>query len=389
MKRTICKTQLTFLLGILLLVFATHLPAQVIISGNDSKAQLQNGKLVIVPEGEQTISIIDLKGPSPVVKATLPLGNSIFGPPTNIAITPDESIALVAQAVKLDETDKGLEFVPNDTIHVIDLQAEPPRVIGTVIAGKQPSGLSISPKGDMALVANRAGNSISILSIRGKEVTIVDTVDMGDSVSHVVFTPDGKRALATKATKNMISLLSVDGMKVTYNKQDLPVGIYPYNADITPDGSLAIVANTGGGGRSDGNVDTLSIIDLEAEPPRVIDHIVTGDAPEGIAVSPTGKIAVAGLLGGSDAPPDAFFYKKRGIISVFGIEGKKVTHLEDIELGGVPESLAFSPDGKWLLVGNLLDKNISILKVEGTKVIDTKETLALTAHPGAMRGRTQ
>jgi len=389
MRRNIRKAHTISFSGILLLILALHTPAQIIISGNDSKAQLQNGKLVVVPEGEQNVSIIDLKGPSPVVKATLSMINSIFGPPTNIAITPDESLALIAEAMKLGETEKGPGFVPSNLIHIVDLRADPPKELGTVTVGKQPSGLSISPKGDMALVANRADNSVSVLSIKGKEVTLIGTVDMGDSVSHVVFTPDGKRALVTKATKNLVSLLAIDGTNVTDTKQDLPTGIYPYNADITPDGSLAIVANTGGSGRSDGNVDTLTIIDLQANPPRVIDHVVVGDAPEGIAVSPTGKIVVAGLLGGSDAPPDAFFYNKRGRIVVLGIEGKKVTRLEDIELGGVPESLAFSPDGRWLLVGNLLDKDISVLKVEGTKVTDTKANLPLTAHPGAMRGRAR
>jgi hypothetical protein len=37
-------------------------------------------------------------------------------------------------------------------------------------------------------------------------------------------------------------------------------------------------------GAADGNVDTLSVIDLDASPPRVIDHVVVGDAPEGLAI---------------------------------------------------------------------------------------------------------
>jgi DNA-binding beta-propeller fold protein YncE len=375
--------------GVLLFIVTLNAPAQIIISGNDSKAQLQNGNLMVVPEGEQNISIIDLKGPTPVVKATLPMINSIFGPPTNIAIVPDDSIALIAEAMKLGEKDGKPAFVPSNLVHIVDLQANPPKEIGTVTVGKQPSGLSISPKGDMALVTNRAETTLSILSIKGKEIAVVGAVDVSDNPTHVAFTPDGKRALVTKALKNMVALLTIDGMNVTYTKRDLPAGIYPYNLDITPDGKLALVANTGAMGRSDGNADTITVIDLEIDPPRVIDHVVVGDGPEGIAVSPTGKIAVAALLGGSDAPPDAFFLNKRGRIVILSIEGKKVTRLEDIELGGVPESLAFSPDGQWLLVGNLLDKDISVLKVEGMKVIDTKANLALTAHPGAMRGRAR
>ena len=43
--------------------------------------------------------------------------------------------------------------------------ANPPKLTDTVTVGKQPSGLSISHKGDLALIANRAGKSVSIVSI--------------------------------------------------------------------------------------------------------------------------------------------------------------------------------------------------------------------------------
>jgi hypothetical protein len=36
---------------------------------------------------------------APRIVASLPLMNSIFGPPTNLAITPDERLALVANSM--------------------------------------------------------------------------------------------------------------------------------------------------------------------------------------------------------------------------------------------------------------------------------------------------
>jgi DNA-binding beta-propeller fold protein YncE len=71
---------------------------------------------------------------------------------------------------------------------VIDLKATPPKLAATLHVGKQPSGLSISPDGKLAMVANRADNSLSVLAIAGTDVKIVDTVPMGDSVSHAIFT---------------------------------------------------------------------------------------------------------------------------------------------------------------------------------------------------------
>ena len=68
---------------------------------------------------------------------------------------------------------------PDNKVFLIDLKATPPKVIGTITVGKQPSGMAISPKGDLALVANRADGTISVLSIRGKDVLVVDTVTVG------------------------------------------------------------------------------------------------------------------------------------------------------------------------------------------------------------------
>jgi DNA-binding beta-propeller fold protein YncE len=254
--------------------------------------------------------------------------------------------------------------------------------------GKQPSGLDINRAGNLALVANRADNSISVLSIKGKDVKLVDTVPMGEQVAAVAFTPDGKRALAAKFPGHKVALLEVDGQKVTYKKYDMNVGLWPYNIGVTPNGKLAISANNGNSGAADGQVDTVSVIDLEATPPRVIDHVVVGDAPEGLVISPTGEIAVAILIGGGNSAKTAWFYKRNGSVAVLKIDGKKVTKVGEVVVGGLPEGAVFSPDGKYLYVGNFLDGDLSILKVDGTKVTDTDKRLQLPGHPASMRGST-
>ena len=58
------------------------------------------------------------------------------------------------------------------------MKTDPPKLAATITGGKQPSGLSFSPDGKMALVANRGDNSISVLSVNGTDVKITDTVQM-------------------------------------------------------------------------------------------------------------------------------------------------------------------------------------------------------------------
>lgn len=379
----------TLALLMLLVVFPLGASAQLMIIGNDEKVTWDDaGKLVLMGPGKDTVSIVDISTPeSPRIISNLPLTNSVFGPPVNLAITPDERLAIVANSVNHVPDGAGWKFVPDNKLYVIDLTTSPPSHIGTVEVGKQPSGLDINRAGNLALVTNRADNSISVLSIQGKDVKLVDTVPMGEQVAAVAFTPDGKCALAVKFPGHKVVLLEVDGQKVTYTKYDMNVGLWPYNIGVTPNGKLAIAANNGNSGAADGQVDTVSVIDLEAKPPRVIDHVVVGDGPEGFVISPTGKIAVALLLRGSNSAKTSWFYNRNGSVVVLKIDGKKVEKVGEVEVRGLPEGAVFSPDGKYLYVGNFLDSDVSILKVDGTKVTDTGKRLQLPGHPASMRGR--
>ena len=356
------------------------------IVGSDEKVWWDDdGKTVLSAPGKDTVLIVDLANPeSPKIVATLPLKNSIVGPPVNLDIDPTGSVALVADAVDVTKDGDALKQVPDNKIYVIDLKASPPKLAATVTGGKQPSGLSISPSGKMALVANRGDNSISVLSINGTDVKVTDTIAMPDSVAHVVFTPEGKRALAVRFPAHKVSVLDIAGDKVTYNKVDLPTGQWPYNVVVTPNGRLALTSDNGGSGSSDGHVDTTSVIDLEASPPRIIDRVVVGDGPEGLAMSPKGDLAVAAILRGSNMKK-AFFYNKNGSISILKIDGKKVTKTQDIEVGGLPEAVMFTPDGKYILAGNYMTQDFSILKVNGTKVTDTGKRFKVPGHPASAR----
>jgi DNA-binding beta-propeller fold protein YncE len=362
------------------------------IVGNDEKIGWNDaGALVTSPPGRDTVAVIDI-GTDPLAPrmvAALPLMNSIFGPPVNLAITPDERLALVANPVNPVEESGAVKQVPDNRLWVIDLQADPPKLIDTVTVGKQPSGLSINRAGTLALVANRGDNSISVLRINGKKVELIDTVAIGEQVAHVVFTPDGKRALAVKFPGHKVAVLDVVGEKVTYGKYDMAVGLWPYNIDVTPDGKLALTADNGNSGAADGQVDTVSVIDLEQSPPRVVDKVVVGDGPEGIAISPTGRLAVAMLLRGSNAAKSAFFYNRNGSVVAMRIDGKKVTKTNEVEVGGLPEGAVFSDDGRYLYVGNFLTQDVSILRVDGDRLVDTGKRFTLAGHPASMRGRTR
>ena len=387
-------TAVAIVIGVLVAGSSSRALAQILIVGNDEKQGWdENGKPVFREPGKDTLTVIDISKPdTPRITSSIPLMNSVVGPPTNLAITPAGDIALVANSLEPLVQGWGHRLEPDNKVFLIDLKANPPAVIGTITVGKQPSGMAISPKGDLALVANRADGTISVLSIHGKDVLVLDTVPVGaatDQVSAVAITPDGKHALAAKAAANKVALLSIDGQKVTYDKRDLPTGIFPYNVAVAPDGKLALTVDNGNGGGSDGNAKTVSVIDLEANPPRVIEHVTVGDSPEGLAISPKGDFAVSVEARGSNVPKTAFFYHPAGAVTALRIDGKRVSNVGSIDVGALPEAVAFSPDGQYVYVGNFIDGDLWALKVEGGKLTDTSQRIKLPGHPASMRGGPQ
>jgi len=377
-----------------LIASAAAAHAQLMIVGNDQKVKIEDGKVTMQAPGHDTLSIIDTSKPAtPRIVATIPLDNTIVGPPVNLAITPAREIALVADTMKGQAKDNGFAIVPDNRLFVIDLKANPPVVAATLTLGTAPSGLAISPDGKWALVCNRDDGTISVLSIDGKDVKVADTVSVGaaaDRLSAVAIAPDGKRALAVKSGSNKVAVLKIDNGKVTYDKDaDLPANNFPYNIAITPNGQLALVANTGGGGSSDGNADTISVVDLTANPIRVVDHITVGDSPEGLAISPRGNIAVTVEARGSNRSKDTWYYHPGGAVSVLRIDGKHVTRAGEVTVGVLPEGAAFSADGSYLYVGNFMDSDLSVLRVSGSQVTDTGHRFKLPGQPASMRAGPQ
>jgi len=152
--------------------------AQLLITGNDEKVWFdETGKTINQPPGKDTVSIIDIHDPiKPRIVANLSLMNTIIGPPVNLAITPDQHLALVANSLDWVRDGESWKGVPDNRIYVIDLTASPPAQIDTVEAGKQASGMVINRAGTLALVANRAEDSVTVLAIDGKNVKPVGTV---------------------------------------------------------------------------------------------------------------------------------------------------------------------------------------------------------------------
>jgi DNA-binding beta-propeller fold protein YncE len=370
----------------LLLVGASMAPAQIVISGNENKIELTSGApKVIAPSGPDSISILDFSKFPPVVEHLNDVPNSVVGPPSNIAITPDRKLALIANSLKIDPSNPT-NWLPENFVHILDLTTRPLKIIGQAATGRQPSGMSITRDGKLALVANRADGTVSVLSIRGKEVLPLQTVSVcqaAESSSDVAISPDGKLALVSAQKGGFLAVLKIEGENATATGQKLSTYGQPYRVVITPDGELALTAGQGFGNGMDR--DAVTVIDLKSQPMRAVDYIAVGAVPESIEISPDGKLLAVVVMNGSNLDAASPYHTKNGAVVLLARKGKTFSVVEEHSIGRIPEGVAFTSDGKYLVVQCHPDRELWIFSVKNGRLRDTGQRIKVPGMPSSLR----
>lgn len=359
-------------------------PAEIAVSGNDGKATLENGVQVVPGTvAPDTVAIIDLSSSPPRVRSEIAAPASVTGPPSSVAVAPDESFALVTSAQKLDPKDPK-RYLPDDRLSVIDLKADPPAIVATHVAGLGAAGVSINRAGTLALVANRGEGTVSVFTIRAGVLSDGGKIKLGDEKSGpsaIAFTRDGATAYVTRDGDWRISVLTIEGDSVSYAKRDLFAGIRPYGIDIAGTGALAAVANIGMGM---GDADTVSLIDLTAKPPRVVATTTVGQTPEGLKLSPDGAFLAVGIINGSNKAPASPFYSDHGLIKIYRISGLDLVKVAEAETGHWCQGIVWSRDGKTLLTQCMIERTILAFRFDGSKLTPTG-AIALKNGPAGIR----
>jgi DNA-binding beta-propeller fold protein YncE len=361
--------------------------AEIALSANDNKVVLENGVVRRQRDAPpDTLSVLDLSASPPVLRAEIQVPASVVGPPLSAAITPDERLALVTSNQRPDPADPA-KLIPGNSMAVIDLTANPPRIAATLPTGAAPAGVSINRAGTLALVANRAEGSLSVYRIHGGQVVVAGKVEIGpvsSEVSHVAFTPDGRHALVTRYGDHSLDVLWVeDDGRVTKTDRAMTTGVRPYGLAVTPDGRFAAVANIG---RGTGDSDTVSLVDLRREPWRIVDTVSVGQTPEGIAASPDNRHVAVTVMNGSNKPQGSPFHGP-GMVRMLRIsEDGRLSVASEARVGTWSQGAAFSPDGRTLLVGNMVERDLSVLRVaEDGKLSDTGARIRVSGGSAALR----
>ncbi len=354
--------------------------ADLLLSMNDNHTVLDQDAHQVAPSPltPDSIDVIDVGQTPPKIVATIDVPGSVVGPPQAIWVAPDQSWAIVTSATKADASAKS-GIGPDNRVSVIDLTATPPHIVQSLTAGAGATTVRVSPDGGLALICNRTEGTLSLFTVKDRRLTAAGQVDFGhqSGPSGVVFLKDGKTALVTRQYDHQVSVLHIDGARVSVDKRPITTGVAPYTMDINAAGTLAAVANMG---RGDGDEDSVSLIDLTQTPMRTVTTVGVPSGPEPLSFSPDGKFLAVGAQLGSTFVPTSPFYHAQGSVQIFAVDGQALKPVATAPVGRWAEGVAWSRDGKTLLVQNDRDRTISVFGFDGS-TLAAKPDLKPTGGP--------
>lgn len=363
-----------------------NLKGQIMISANENKIDLITGGPRVVPNpAPDNLTLLDFSSFPPKTQQIDRVENSVLGPPSNVAISPNGRLALIANSIRIPSPG-ATNWVPEDFVHLLDLAASPPAIVGKVKVEAQPSGISFTPDGRQALVANRAAGTISLLKIEGTRVVhegSIKVCEPAEAVSDVAVSPDGRMALASVQKGGYLALLKVSAGHLNFTGRKISVSGQPYRCVITPDGQLGLVAGGGAGNARD--LDALSIVDLSGATPQTIGYVPLGASPESIELSPDGKFLAAVVMDGSNLPAGDPNRTSHGQLVMLERRGKRFVETQRTPIVPIPEGVAFTGDGRYLVVQGHPDRVLQIFSVHRGRVKDTGHRIPVPGMPSALR----
>jgi DNA-binding beta-propeller fold protein YncE len=184
-----------------------------------------DGKLVLVANrGDGTVSVLTVAGKVLTATGKIALGDAKSGP-SHVAFAPDGKSALVTR-----DGDHRISVLSVDGSKVEDTKRY-------MVAGVRPYSISISPKGDVAVLTNQGGGQgdtdiITVIDLKKSPPRIVDSISVGQIPEGATISHDGSHVAVTiqngsqrsKAHQayndhGLVMVYRIDGTKLTLAAQ--------------------------------------------------------------------------------------------------------------------------------------------------------------------------
>ena len=354
-----------------------------LVSGNDAKAaQLGGGYKVDANPPPDTLMVLDARTLPLKTLGKVDVHHSVSAPPSSVALSPDEHLALLAAPNRVDPADPT-KLIAESFLQVIAIKDGNPSLTKEIPLPHQPIAVTIDRQGTRAFTVQREGE-LSLFSVRHGEVTLLNTMTIGDAnskTSDIALTPDGRWALVAYRGEDAIGVFALEG-EMPALQYKIPVGKNPYGVHVAPNGTFAVVANVRQEGRPAN--DTINLIDLTQIPFKVVQQIAVAPNPEGLAISPDSKWVAVGSINGANRTQDNPDFHDYGLLTVFRASKNALAAAGDAHTGHNTQGVIFTPDSKHLLVQDYMEKSLSVFALDEKGALTRGEGMAMPGRPASI-----
>ncbi|MCR4265045.1 beta-propeller fold lactonase family protein [Nitratireductor sp. ZSWI3] len=330
-----------------------------------------------------TLSIVTLADDGSPSATGVPVSNSTYGPPGALAVSQDGRFAFVAEtfgqrpegAVRLDQLPQG------NAIRSIRLQRDGPALVDTVQIGTQPQAIHLSPEGDL-IVAITVDNDreLAFVPVTGGQFGKVSSFGLNLEPSTgfiplrstwVQWHPSGRYIAVNLVDRNQVAFYEVVRDRSGTVSDIRPWGNrvqtskFPFMGKFSPDGRYYITSDLQWGidtdgfyGVQEGILTTVKLATVGATGDaarHTVPHIaLSGWGAETIAFSPDGRFLVTSNLRGTGKPDGSRDWTEEASLSLYELNnetGRLIPHGEWPFPAVLPQGLAFDRKGSRLYAG--------------------------------------
>jgi YVTN family beta-propeller protein len=221
-------------------------------------------------------------------------------------------------------------------------------IVAAMLLGESATGAQTVPRDKLLVVVNRAPATVSIFKVEGASLSLLKNVPIGREAREVCLSPDGRRAYVSNSGDNTITVIDLGTLAAVATIAD-PSIMKPDGATVSPDGKKLYVVG----------MNNNSVVVISTTTNKVLSRIpVPCRTPRRVVFSPDGTRIYLGcyepsIVGIIDPKTDTF-------VRAFPVGNDT--------RGKGEHALAFTPDGKILLVAVVEDDTLYYVDVATEKV---------------------
>lgn len=327
------------------------------------------------PQGKDALSLIKLDKPVNQLKAiAIEVSNSVMGPPSSVAVSPDGRYAIVIETRGQRPTGKDdplLSDLPvGKTITVVNLtEPDQPKITQQFKGVEGPLSVTFNIEGSLVAITyapkDTSQHPLVIYQFSNGILTKPSMPDIpgytkGNVLNGAVFHPVNNTLVLLNATKSLLCFFSLlqAGNDITLTKWGnfVQVDEVPFKACFTPSGRFLVV-NSMYPGSVRGSVTSIGLAtgnSNEKTPVhQIVSRVLAGVLPEGLTMSPDAHWIVTTNLEQSTQPfekPEQGFFSSLTLIRLSAETGL-LERVGDFTFNGIlPESVVFDNTSQYIAV---------------------------------------